>query len=493
VRWILDAPASAAVSAKSLTAPRVTYNIVHASSLMLNVEGEVCSPEEALVARRIVVVGGGAAGLGAAGAAKGTDPSAEITVFTEYDDVAYSPCGIPYVHGKEIPDFERLFLATKQQYADQGLDIRYQTSVTAVDTRAKTVTANGTQVPYDSLVLTTGWDYAKPDVPGNDLSGIYYMKNIREAMEWDKVLDSVKSAVVLEAGPLGMEITTALAHRGIETHLVDPNPWALSMATDPDIVAPVQESWDELGIHQHYNTTLLEILGDANGAVRGVRTSDGEIACQLVCVSTHKVPSTDLGAAAGLQIGSASGFIVDEGMRTSVPGVWAAGDCIEVPHGVSNVPIQGLSGSHAYAQGKVAGVNAAGGKRKYQPVYVPWGMVAGKWMIGGVSFSETLATALGVPFVVGIAQGISRARYYPDVKPVKVKLLVDPRSRRIIGAGLVGGEGIKERADFLGMVVRTGITVDDLATMENVYSPAIGALNEPIAMAAQNALPKLEG
>jgi NADH oxidase (H2O2-forming) len=173
--------------------------------------------------------------------------------------------------------------------------------------------------------------------------------------------------------------------------------------------------------------------------------------------------------------------------------VWAAGDCVEIPHGVSAVPVQGLSGSHAYAQGKVAGTNAAGGRRRYQPVYVPWGMVAGMWMIGGVSFSETLATALGMPYVLGIGQGISRARYYPDVKPVRVKLLGEPGTLRLIGAQMVGGEGIKERADHLAMAVRAGITLRELATMENVYSPPIGALNEPIALAAQNALSRLDG
>ena len=445
------------------------------------------------MAKRIVIVGGGAAGIGAAGAARGTDRDAEIVVYTEYEDAAYSPCGIPYVHGGEIPDFERLFLGTKQQYADQGIDIRYQTAVKAIDIRGKNVrVGNGPPIPYDALVLATGWDYGKPDVPGTDLAGIYYMKNIREAMAWHGFLDDVRSAVVLEAGPLGMEMVTALCHRGIETHLVDPNPWALSVATDPDIVAPVQDSWVEMGAHLHFNTKLEGILGDDEGRVRAVATSGGEIACQLLVVCTHKEPSTQLGAAAGLRVGSAGGFVVDETMASSVPGVWAAGDCAEIPHGVSNMPVQGLSGSHAYAQGKVAGVNAAGGKRTYQPVYVPWAMVAGKWMIGGVSFSETLATALGIPYVVGKAQGISRARYYPDVKPVIVKLLAEPGSLRLIGVQMVGGEGIKERADFLAMAVRTGITLHDLATMENVYSPPIGALNEPIALAAQDALARLE-
>src|SRR5207302_9671725 len=117
--------------------------------------------------------------------------------------------------------------------------------------------------------------------------------------------------------------------------------------------------------------------------------------------------------------------------------------------------------------------------------------VAGTWMIGGVSFSETIATALGIPFVLGVAEGISRARYYPDMRKIRVKLLGEPGSLRLIGAQMVGGEGIKERADFLAMAVRTGITLTELATMENVYSPPIGALNEPIALAAQNALANL--
>jgi NADH oxidase (H2O2-forming) len=323
-------------------------------------------------------------------------------------------------------------------------------------------------------------------VPGADLGGLYYVKNIRRAMEWDKVLDGVKAAVVIEASPLGLEMVTALCHRGIETHLIDPDAWALAAATDPDIAAPVQESWRELGAQLHFNTKLTGFTGA--GSVRSVTTSDGEIRCDLAVVCTKKVANTALARAAGVKTGSANGIMVDETMRTASPGIWAAGDCIEVPHSVSQIPIQGLSGSHAYAQGKVAGTNAAGGRRKYQPVSVPWGMVAGEWMIGGVSFSETLATALGIPHVVGVAEGISRARYYPGVKKIRVKLLAEPGTLRLIGAQMVGAEGIKERADFLAMAVRTGITIGDLATMENVYSPPIGALNEPISVAAQNLL-----
>jgi NADH oxidase (H2O2-forming) len=305
-------------------------------------------------------------------------------------------------------------------------------------------------------------------------------------MEWDKVLDTVRAAVVVEASPLGVEMVTALAHRGITTHLIDPGPWPLAQMADPDTMAPVEESWRELGITVHYNTTLKAFLGD--GQLRAVATTDGEIAADLAVVYTHKEPNNALGVAAGLKIGSTGGFVVDERMATSMPGVYAAGDCAEIPHGLTGIPSQGLTGSHAYAQGKTAGVNAGGGVRTYSAVYVPWGTAAGKWIIGGASFGETTATALGIPYVLGTAEGISRARYYPGVKPVRVKLLAEPGSLRLIGAQMVGGEGIKERADFLAMAVKFGFTLHDLARMENVYSPAIGALNEPIVVAAQNGL-----
>jgi NADH oxidase (H2O2-forming) len=441
------------------------------------------------VARKIVVVGGGAAGIGAAGGVKAADPGNEVVVFTEFEDVAYSPCGIPYVHGKEIDDFQRLFLATKDAYVQAGIDIRYETRVGRVDVARKVVHVDGQDVPWDGLVLATGFNYADPGVPGGDLDGLYYVKNIREAMEWDKVLDTVKVAVVVEASPLGVEMTTALAHRGIDTHVVDPGPWPMSEMADPDIMEPVEESWRELGVKAHFNTTLEAFLGE--GHLRAVQTSDGEISADLAVVCTHKEPNNALAAAAGLKIGSTGGVIVDERMATSAPGVFAAGDCTEIPHGLTRVPLQGLTGSHAYAQGKVAGINAGGGSRAYRAVYVPWGTPAGKWIIGGASFGETTATALGIPYVMGMAQGISRARYYPGVKPVKVKLLAEPGSLRLIGAQIVGGEGIKERADFLAMAVKFGFTFHDLATMENVYSPAIGALNEPIVLAAQNGIDRL--
>ena len=458
--------------------------------------------------QRYVIIGGGAAGIGAAGAIKQQDPDAEPHVFTEYEDAAYSPCGIPYVHGREIDSFARLFLQEKEFYEEMGIRIKYGMRAVRIDleaadvevapvqdvpfdtrSRAEQPGGKGERVPFDKLILATGFDYQDPGIPGSDLGGLYYVKNIRRAMEWDKILDDVKSAVVLEASPLGLEMVNAMAHRGLDTHLVDSLPWALAEVADPDIMQPVQDSWTEMGVHMHFNTKAESFIGD--GHVRALATTQGEIPADLVVVCSDKRPNNGLARDAGLRLGSTGGVIVDERMATSVENVYAAGDAAEIPHGLTQLPLQGLSGSHAYAQGKVAGTNAAGGERVYRPVHVPWAMVAGKWMIGGVSFGETTATALGLPFVMGVGEGISRARYYPEMKKIRVKLLAQPGSLELIGAQMVGGEGIKERADFLAMCCRKGVTLGDLGTMENVYSPPIGALVEPIATAAQQGLSEL--
>jgi NADH oxidase (H2O2-forming) len=433
----------------------------------------------------IAVIGGGAAGISAASMAKRTNPDATVVICTEYEDVAYSPCGIPYVLGREIPDFERLFLAGPENYAEAGIDLRRETVVTAVDTTARTMTANGQTVPWDRLIVCTGWNYTLPDVPGNDLEGLTFVKNIRRGMELNETLNDVTKAVVLEAGPLGVEMATALAHRGIETHVVDENAWLLAQVADADIAEPVQESLEELGCHLHFGTGLRGFVG-SNGRLRAVDTSEGQIDADICVIATHKEPETTLARSMGLKLGSTGALVVDERMRTSMDGVYAAGDVVEVPQNLTGVAVQGLTGSHAMQQGRVAGANAGGGDRRYDPVNIPWGMVGGRVQIGGASFGESLATSLGIPYVLGTANGISRARYFPGVQQVRVKLLAEPGTGR-----LIGGEGIKERADFLAFALKRGATLEDLAWMENVYSPPIGALYEPLSVAAQNGMAQL--
>lgn len=436
---------------------------------------------------RIIVIGGGAGGISAASTSKGLLPNASITLFTEFEDVAYSPCGIPFVLGKEIANFDNLFLQTAEHYAKIGIDLRLQTKVTGINVEDRTVSVGSDKFEWDRLVIATGFEYDEPEIPGIDLENIWYVKNIRRAMEYDKALETMKKAVVISATPLGIEMAGNLAHRGLESHLIDEGGWLMSDIADPDIMEPVKESLEEMGAQMHFGTKVLEFKG-TNGKVTSVVTSEGEIECDVVVIAAHKKPNNSISKEAGIELGATGGIMVDDHMRTSVKDVFAAGDCAEVVHGVTDIPIQGLSGSHAYSQGRIAGSNAAGNDRAYDPVFIPWGMMGGKVQIGGVSLGETLHKALGIPHVVAFSFGISRARYYPGVMRIMVKLIAEPGTGKVLGAQMSGGEGIKERADFLAFVIKRGVTLNELAWMENVYSPPIGALMEPIALAAQAGL-----
>jgi NADH oxidase (H2O2-forming) len=441
------------------------------------------------MSERLIVIGGGGAGTAASTIAKRLKPDLHVSVFTEFEDIAYSPCGIPFVHGGEIPRFEDLFLSTVDRYVADGLDLRMETVITDIDLDRRIVTARNQHEGFDQLIICTGFTWEKPSVPGANLEGLHYVKNIRKAMEFDKLLDDVKRVAVVGASPLGVEMAGNLGHRGLEVDFIDEGPWVLSEVLDPDVAEPVHESLQERGVQLRLGTRVEAFLGDDH--VRAVATSAGEVPCDVVIVCLSKVPNTALAEAAGLETGTTGGLVVDDHMRTKVPGVFAAGDVIEVPHGLTMLPIRGLTGSHAYAQGRTAAANAVGEDRVYDPVWIPWGLVGGDYTIGGFSVGETLATAMGIPYVLAKGVGVSRARYFPGATKTHVKLLADPTTHKLIGGQIHGGEGVKERCDFLAFAAKRGATIEDLAWMENIYSPPIGALFEPIAIAAQNCVAEL--
>jgi NADH oxidase (H2O2-forming) len=437
---------------------------------------------------RVLVVGGGPAGITAASTARETDPNVEVTVATEFEDVAYSPCAIPMVFGREIPSFEGLIMQTPEHYKKIGIDLRTSKSVESVNLPEKKAVIGGETLAFDRLVLATGFQYERPPIPGADLPGVHFVKNLRAAMALDAALDGVKHAVVVKGRPLGIEMATGLVKRGIETRIVDDEPWLMAEYSDPDFMARARESIEHLGVKIHLGVEVEAIEAGPAGAASSVRTSGGTFPAELVVFATKTHPNTRIAKQVGVKLGTTGGIVVDNRMRTSQSGVFAAGDCTEVPHAIAGIPIRGLTATHAVAMGRVAGSNAAGADRTYEPVYGPWAMVAGEIQIGGVALTKTLAEAMGIPYIIAEAEGFSRARYYPGMIKIRVRLLADPKSHKLIGCAMVGGEHLKERADFLAFAMRKGSTLEDIARMENCYSPPIGALNEPMALAAQAGL-----
>jgi NADH oxidase (H2O2-forming) len=409
------------------------------------------------VPRTVLVIGGGAAGVGAARAARATDPAATVAHYA-----ADRPAGA---------DDER----ARAALAASGVEL-HRAPVRAVDAAARTVTADGADpAGYDALVLTA--DSAEPpEVPGTGLAGVVAVDRFAAGTEATR-------AVVVGATPRGLAAAAELAGRGVETHLVDPAEQLLAGTVDPDLATVLAEQLAAAGVRLQLSTTVAELLG-SNGRLRAVRTSTGELPADLAVLAGTTPPDPRAAQSAGLSLDPDGRVRVDDRLRTSVTGVFAAGALCAPPG-----PLPGRTSSHEHAQGRVAGANAAGADRRYHAAYVAWSSAAGAGVVGGAGYGETAAAAAGLDYVLGRAEGISRARYYPGVQKVAVKLLAEPGSLRLIGAQLRGGgEGVRERANFLAQAVRLGVTLHELSTMENVYSPAIGALNEPIVVAATNGL-----
>lgn len=442
---------------------------------------------------KIVVIGAGAAGTSAASTAKQYDRSHEVTLIGDFASTAYSPCGIPYVFGREIESLDKLFLQKPSFYTDEiGLDLHLATRVERIDMATRTVvTDKAGSFPFDKLVLCLGWSYVLPDIPGVELNGVHFIKDIERAREIDQQLDEVEEVIVWKGRPVGLELATGLAHRGKKVTLIDDEPWLLAEFADPDVVQIGQESLEKLGVKFMLSTELKELRGKDGKLVAAV-TDKGEIPCQMAFMAADEKPNTELAESIGVKLGSAHGVVVNDRMETNIPDVYAAGSVIETMQATTGVPVPLLPGSIAYPQGRVAGTNAAGGDARTRAIYFPWALEVGTVQIGGVLITETLAKAIGRPYVVGFAKGISSARYHPKVEPMNVKLLADPKSHEVIGIEIFGGDGVKERADFIAFAMRKHATVEELATMENVYSPPIGALNEPIALAAKALLKNLK-
>ena len=234
---------------------------------------------------RLIVIGGGGAGISAATTAKRVDPDLKVSLYTEFEDIAYSPCGIPFVYGGEIPRFEDLFLSTVERYVSDGLDMRMETVVTDIDLDRGTITARNQHEGFDKLIVATGFVWEKPDVPGANLEGLHYVKNIRKAMEFDKVLETVKTVAVVGATPLGVEMAGNLGQRGLEVHFIDEGPWVLHEVLDPDVAEPVHESLTKRGVTLHLGTRGRGLPG------RRPRARGGDLAGRDRLRRGHRLPA----------------------------------------------------------------------------------------------------------------------------------------------------------------------------------------------------------
>ncbi|KMS70613.1 flavoprotein oxidoreductase [Streptomyces leeuwenhoekii] len=451
--------------------------------------------------RRLVVIGGDAAGMSAASQARRLKGprELEIVAFERGHFTSYSACGIPYWVGGDVPGRDQLIARTPEEHRARGIDLRLRTEVTGIDVaggrvRARDVDSGAESwTPYDQLVIATGARPVRPDLPGVDAPGVHGVQTLDdgEALLGTLARTRGRRAVVVGAGYIGVEMAEALIKRGYEVTVVNRAEEPMS-TLDPDMGRLVGEAMEGMGITMVNGAEVTGLLTGDDGRVRAVVTRDAEFPADVVVLGIGVRPQTSLAAAAGLPLGSHGGLLTDRAMRVrGHENIWAGGDCVEVLDLVSGQMRHIALGTHANKHGQVIGTNVGGGYATFPGVV---GTAVSKICdleIARTGLREKDARRAGLRFSAVTIESTSRAGYYPGASPMTVKMLAEHRTGRLLGVQIVGREGAGKRVDIAAVALTAGMTVEQMTALDLGYAPPFSPVWDPVLVAARKAAAKV--
>ncbi|UCD96266.1 MAG: FAD-dependent oxidoreductase [Candidatus Bathyarchaeota archaeon] len=447
--------------------------------------------------RKILIIGAHAAGVDAASAARKTDRKAEITLLTTEKNAGYSRCGLPFVLGRQIENFGNLIVFPPSFYQMMKLNLKKETTATSINTDNKTVdtidsSGKAETLPYDTLIITTGARAFIPPIPGREKEGVHSLRSIEDGQGIDKaVKNGARTAAVVGAGLIGLEAAVALRERGLDTTVVELLPQVLPVMLDKDLAGQVQEYLEKKELKIVVGKSVDEILGTEK--VKAVSIAGEEIPADIVVIATGIRANTDLATKAGIETGSTRTIKTNAQMETNVKDIFTAGDCAESTNIITKKPACPQLGTVAVRHGKVAGVNAAGGYSLFTGVLGSAVTQLFDTQIGVTGLTEFFAKREGIETVTGTITSKTRADYYPGGKALRVKLLAEKESQRIIGGQFIGGEEVTQRVNALSFAIQKQMTVRELAKTDTAYAPPLNETWEPMVLAAEVALMKLRG
>jgi len=443
---------------------------------------------------RTVVVGGVAGGMSAATRLRRLDEDHQIIVCERGKYVSYSNCGLPYYLGGVIGERDALIVNTPEGLAARfALDVRTGTEVLAIDRSRQVVlveevpTGNRYEIAWDRLVLSPGAVPFVPEVPGVERALTLRSVEDMEAIASTLRAGDVRSAVVVGAGFIGLEVAENLARAGLQVNVVELAPQVLS-PLDPELAQLVADELGEHGVGLVLGAALAKVLPDSVELTNGQDLPAG-----VVVLAIGVRPETTLAREAGLAIGPRGGISVDERLRTSDPRIYAVGDAVEktdqLDGGPALVPLANL----ANRQGRMVADDIAGKPRPFAPA-VGTAIIKVFGKVAAVTgWNEKRLQAARRPYLAVHTHPGSHGSYYPGGEPMALKLLVDPGTGAILGAQAVGGEGVDKRVDVLATAVRAGLPAPLLVDLELAYAPQFSSAKDPVNMLGYVAENRLNG
>lgn len=435
---------------------------------------------------KIVIVGGGAGGISTASNIRKLDEECEIIVLTRDNKIAYSPCAIPYVLSGTIKSFDDIIMRTPEDYKAKGIDIITEVEVTAVDNKAKTVTYVGnskeTKIKYDKLVLATGGKPFVPPMEGADLEGVYQIRNIDDGIRVQEAMKDAKTAIVTGAGLIGIEIAFALMRQGINVTLSEMMPQIVPRSLDKDMSDILVSYLESEGINVVLGKPITKLIGDKK--VEKACFDDEEIIdADMVILATGVRAELDLARMAGCEIGRWA-ILVNDRMETSVDDIYAVGDCVESKDLILGSNTISQLGTTAVRESKTLARTICNKKSKFNPVLNSMVSKVGKLEFGAVGYTTTFAQQNRIRPVVQKVEALTRARYYPNAKPMDIKVICDGNGT-IIGCQIIAEERVAERIDTMTLAITEGLTCFDLSNMEFAYAPPVSMVTDPLIIAVE--------
>ncbi len=434
---------------------------------------------------KVIIIGGVAGGASAAARLRRLDEQAEIVLLERGPHISFANCGLPYYVGGVITDRAALTLQTPESFRRRfGIDVRVNSEAVAIDTAAKTVTVQGPDgsytEAYDSLILSPGAAPVVPPLPGLDDPRVFTLRTIPDAVRIREYIDAnrPKRAVVVGGGYIGVEMAENLVHAGVKTAIVELSDHLIA-PLDYDMACEVHQYARSQGLDLILKNGVQAVEHAPDGSLR-VRLNSGALGADLVILSVGVRPDTALAKAAGLELTAKGCIVVDSHMRTSAPGVYAVGDAVQVTDLVTGQPGFVPLAGPANKQGRIAADNICGIASEYKGTQGSSVLKVFGMTVAMTGVNERAAKAAGLDHDKMYTFNNSHAAYYPGASGISMKVLYEKATGRILGAQLVGFEGVDKRCDVLATAIRAGMTAADLTELELCYAPPYGSAKDPV-------------
>lgn len=439
---------------------------------------------------KVVIIGGVAGGATAAARIRRLDEQAEIVMLERSGFISYANCGLPYYIGGVIQDEEELTLQTPQGFWERfRIDARVRHEATAIDPSAKTVTVKNletgavTTEHYDKLLLAPGAHPTRPEVPGLDSQRLFTLRTVEDTLAIRAFVEREKprTAVLAGGGFIGLELAENLAEMGVQVTIVQRPPQVMA-PLDYDMAAFLHAHLRQKGIALRLGAAVAGFR-QAGETITTLVEGGEDLPADLAILAVGVTPESALAKAAGLTLGARGSIAVNDRMQTSDPDIYAVGDAVEITHLVSGKKTRIALAGPANKQGRVAADNLCGGDTRYPGAQGSSVIKVCDLTAAVTGLNERAAREAGLDYEKVVLSPMNHAGYYPGGRMMTMKVLYEKGTLRILGAQIVGYEGVDKRVDVIATAMQAGLKVTDMAQLDLAYAPPYASAKDPVNMA----------